>query len=111
MDKQGSLFPETRYPQVPGWKGTDTSLDAARHVAGDLSHRQTEVYESLLHVGPATMHELAKRLARSTYAIAPRLSELRDMGWIEDSKERRINSSSLRKAIVWRAVTKTGGTE
>ena len=108
MEQQGSLFPETRYPQVPGWKGTDTSLAAARFIAVNLSARQTEVYVSLRDVGPATMHDLARRLGRSTYATAPRISELRDMGLVDDSGQRKVNTSSLRTAIVWQAMPRKG---
>lgn len=73
-----------------GWKGTDTSLHAARAIqprAGTLQ----EAVLNVLRAAPAPMttEEIARSCAVDYRSIQPRISELRSMGLVRDSGIRR----------------------
>ena len=58
-----------------------------------------------IQASPLTVHECAARLDLPVSTVQPRFSELRKMGMLEDSTERRLNAASGKPAIVWQHVT------
>lgn len=90
----------TIYPHRPGAQDTDTSKQAAGAIAPDAATLRGQALAFLREV-PMTADECASRARVSILAMRPRLTELSTLGLIEDSGERRANSSG-RKAIVWR---------
>lgn len=80
-----------RYPNAPGWKGTETSREAAASVT---TH---EAYSGILAVlrchGPKTADEVAEIMGLSVLYVRPRCSEMKLKGWIEPTGVRRPNAS------------------
>lgn len=91
-----------RYPNAPGSKGTDTSLEAAEAMAPDCARLQKLALNAIVAAGVSglTAEELAARVGVDRVAIQPRTSELRLKRLIGDSGVRRRNVSGKR-AIVW----------
>jgi hypothetical protein len=95
----GDLFtPPVIYPQSAGWKGTDTSRDAASST--DASTLRALVLTFLKTHGPHTADETASGLNIDKLAIRPRFTELKLLQQIQDTTWRRLNQSGKR-AIVW----------
>ena len=91
------------YPLSPGDKGgTDTGKAAAEAMSPHMGPLHTAVMGYLAVPGPHTQDEVAKGLEASILAIRPRVSELRRLGMIQDTGDRRPNRSG-HKAIVWQA--------
>lgn len=90
-----------RYPHVAGAKTSGTSADAA--VTVDAHGLRALVLWSLASLGPRTADEVASALCLSVLSVRPRFSELRRLGRIEDTGERRTNASG-RSAAVWRVM-------
>jgi DNA-binding MarR family transcriptional regulator len=90
------------YPNAPGHRGVDTSIEAAAAIAPKLGHLQKLVLATIRDAKGygRTCNELAKVLKIDRSSIQPRTSELKLKGLIEDSKRRRRNSSGV-NAIVW----------
>ncbi len=90
------------YPETPGSKERTTSRDAAAAVAGGSSAGRDLVLQALT-AAPAglTADELAEAVGREVLYVRPRVSELRKLGLIQATKERRPNASGL-TAKVWR---------
>lgn len=109
----GFLTPDTepvaQYPHAPGHRGIDTSIAAADAVASKLGRLQAMAFDAIRTVGARglTADELCERLDLDRYTIQPRTSELRRMGKIRDSGQRRRNASN-KLAIVWVAVDEQG---
>jgi len=83
-----------------------TSIDAYREIkeSGLLSNKRLAAYEAIVKHGPCTSGELA-RVINSKHPIPqlrPRLTELREMGAIEEAEER-ICKVSGKRCIVWKA--------
>lgn len=97
MDNQAEI-----YPNSPGHRGVDTSIEAAGAIARKLGRLQTLTHKAICSAGynGATSHELCERLDMANTSIQPRISELRRMGRIKDSGQRRRNASGV-SAIVW----------
>lgn len=93
-----------RYPLVPGSKEKNgcSSLAAAR-IAPTAAQLCALCLRSLKDSGPATADELAARLDRSILTIRPRVSELNKIGKIEQTGQRRKNSSGM-SAAEWKIV-------
>lgn len=87
------------YPQAAGFKGTDTSRQAAETI--DAGTLRAKVLQTIRAHGPMTADECADHLRLSILSIRPRLSELRNLGKLRDTGERRPNVSG-RSAVVWR---------
>jgi len=87
------------YPITPGAKAEGPSADAARSV--DAHTLRTMCHHVIRAHGSRTADEIARVLGVSILSIRPRLSELRALGLVEDSGDRRKNISG-RKATVWR---------
>ena len=84
-----------------GYRGTETSQDAAAMIAGRAGTLRRLVIDILKkHKKGLTADEAAAILEESVLAIRPRFSELRQDGLIRDCGGRRPNLST-RMAIVW----------
>jgi len=94
-----------KYPETPGYKENTTSKDVAMSIKENANSIRRKVLFVLKNKGTygATTDEVASLLNISILSVRPRFSELRKSGFIEDSKERRMNESK-HKAIVWRFV-------
>ena len=95
------------YPDQPGHRHADTSADAAKAIARSSSRLQRTALFALQEVGSRglTSQELADRTGIDFASIQPRTSELRRLGLIRDSGQRRANRNGKR-AIVWVACEK-----
>lgn len=87
------------YPQVPGAKVSGTSREAAESMKEDAATLRT-LCLAFLSIYPKTADQCAAAMDQSVLSVRPRFSELRAMGLIVDTGERRLNYSG-RKAIVW----------
>lgn len=90
------------YPKTPGYKDGDTSREAAEHIAPSAAILREQVY-AVLCQKPMTADECADTLGLSCLAVRPRVTELYQLGRIEDSGIRRKNISG-RRAKVMRVV-------
>lgn len=91
----------TSYPVEAGWKEEDTSREAAETVdAVGLRALVVECLKEPSNLLGLTADECAAELELSVLAIRPRFSELRALGVIEDTGDRRLNVSG-RWAKVW----------
>lgn len=90
------------YPETPGHRFRDTSMEAAKAIAPKCGYLQRLVLAAIIDAGRygRTTHELADLLHLDSGSAQPRTSELRVMGLIADSKRRRLNKSGIR-ATVW----------
>ncbi len=106
MDNQLSWLPplaeRARYPDVPGHRHIDTSVEAADAIAPKLGRLQRLAETTIRAAGEhgLTADELAARLDMDRWSIQPRTSELRRKGLILDSGRRRPNCTG-KSAIVW----------
>jgi hypothetical protein len=91
-----------RYPNHPGHRGVETSVEAAEALAPCLGNLQKRTLATIRAAGDAglTAHETTHAIGFVREAIQPRLSELRRKRLIVDSGRRRKNLSG-KKAIVW----------
>ena len=92
------------YPDAPGYRRTDTSRAAAAAVESAASRLQAQVLAAISAAGEAgmTTNEIAAQIGVDKGSVQPRTSELRAIGSIKDSGQRRSNDSG-RRAIVWSA--------
>lgn len=90
------------YPDAPGHRGIDTSIEAADAIAPDLGRLQRLAAMAIRAAGSngLTADELAARLHLSRWSIQPRTTELQRKGFIRDSGLKRLNVTGKR-AIVW----------
>ena len=94
---------QASYPQEPGHKHTDTSLEAADSIAHQVNTLRAQCLD-ILRRASMTADEVAGALAESILTIRPRIAELRRLGMIADTGARRQNASG-RNAIVWQAIS------
>jgi predicted transcriptional regulator len=90
------------YPHAPAEGRTDTSADAASSIRTLTARVQRAAYHAIAEMGShgLTTDELAARLGMERTTVQPRTSELRRLGRIIDSGQRRHNRNGKR-AIVW----------
>jgi plasmid replication initiation protein len=90
------------YPDQPGHRDIDTSIEAASAVAQVSGPVRRMVYHAIGEVGGRglTSYELADRLRMEHGTVQPRTSELKALGFIRDTGQRRPNKRG-RNAIVW----------
>lgn len=90
------------YPDVPGHRGVETSMEAADEIATDCARLQSMALAAIRGAGSSglTADELAAKLDMNRWSIQPRTSELRAKRLIGDSGQRRRNCTGKR-AIVW----------
>jgi len=95
MSQLAADMEEAGYPYQPGWKEPTTSRDAAR-AAGKRSGTLRDAILGLMAViGSCTPDEAADNLCKTVLAIRPRFAELKALGMIEETGERRQNTSGL----------------
>jgi predicted ArsR family transcriptional regulator len=89
-------------PNLHGFKGSDgTSYESAVTAATTSAERRQTILALLTWDGQGmTADEIADALGYSVLAIRPRVSELRNMGLIEPTGERRRNASGMSAAVV-----------
>ena len=99
------------YPDEPGHRGVDTSIEAANAIAPIQGRLQRMVLLAIQEAGVRglTAQEIADRLGLDLVSVQPRTTELRRKHLIHDSGERRPNRRGNR-SIVWVAVN-SGGRE
>jgi hypothetical protein len=90
------------YPDAPGHRHVETSVEAADAIAPVLGRLQRLAETTIRAAGERglTADELAARLAMTRWSIQPRTTELKRKGIIRDSGQRRQNTTGKR-AIVW----------
>lgn len=97
MNAEPDLF-QFGYPHSPAYRvGSDTSFAAAESV--DASTLRARVLAEL-RKAPGTADEIAARLGLSILSTRPRLTELKRMGRICDTGERRPNASGRSAAVL-----------
>jgi hypothetical protein len=98
------LAPEI-YPESPGWRDASTSKEAAERVAQGAPSLRKRVLK-LISESPegVAVHEAARLLKVPVPSLQPRFSELRRLGEIRPSGQRRTNDSGM-SAHVWIAKT------
>lgn len=88
------------YPNAPGWKGQETSRQAAESMKAKAPTIQQRII-GLLHPALAlTPDEAAEMLGLPIWTVRPRFSELGKQGKLVDTGRRRRNESG-KSAIVW----------
>jgi len=92
---------DDRYPTHPGSRGPDgTSQLAAVEMARHAQPLRRRALETLNRIGPATALEVCEASKVSREAMHPRLSELRALGYVEATGERRRNPSGKSAAVL-----------
>lgn len=92
------------YPNIPGWKGCDTSRDAALAIARTAKTIRADVLRLYVNFYPRalTADQIAAELGANILTIRPRVSELHMARLLERVPERRKNESGM-TAACWRA--------
>ena len=99
------------YPDAPGYRTPGPSQDAARAMRGRVRSLRQQVLTLLRqHRAGLTTDEILDRLNLSRPSGQPRVSELRRMGEIVATGERRQNSSGM-TATVWKIAPPLPGDE
>ena len=81
---------------------TDTQLESWEEVKKNLTKRQRQVFE-VIEKAPSTGCEVGWKLNAAESAwVTARIAELRHLGLVEDSTERRRNLDSKKNNIIWR---------
>ena len=89
------------YPNHPGAKGSDgTSQDAAAAIAPSAKHLRGLAMRCLAKLGNATPLEAIELANVPRESLQPRFSELRAMGFVEATGERRRNPSGKYAAVL-----------
>lgn len=93
---------EDDYPNTPGHRGVDTSMEAAEKVASIAPAIREKVLQGVAAAGAAglTVLEGCQQFGWDRHGAQPRFTELKALGKIIDSGQRRRNPSGVR-AIVW----------
>ena len=89
------------YPNSPGAKGPDgTSQAAANAMRPSVSHLRRLALRTLGQLGAATVLEAVPIAGVTRESLQPRFSELRAMGLVEATGERRRNPSGKSAAVL-----------
>jgi hypothetical protein len=93
-----------RYPHAAGHYDIDTSIAAADIINKKLPHLQASVMAAIAGAGKrgTTADEVAALLGWERHRVRPRISELRRLGQIGDSGQRRPSDMGV-NSIVWAA--------
>lgn len=89
------------YPAQPGYKAPGPSREAAEAIRPTAATLRELCLRMLRRYGDLTADEAAAFCNQSVLGIRPRFSELKEMGLIEKTGERRKNASGM-SATVWR---------
>lgn len=96
--------PPPAYPDHAGFKEKGgTSEEAALAIESKAATLRGQVLRLLQSGQHLTADEIAQRLEEGILSIRPRVSELKKLGLIEKTGDRRPNASGM-NAAVWRAV-------
>jgi hypothetical protein len=92
------------YPDVPGWKGTETSREAAKAIAPAAKTLRERILVLMREIAPEalTADQIAIRIDRGPFSVRPRVSELAADGKLQSVEERGKNESGM-SATKWRA--------
>jgi len=90
------------YPAHPGHKAPGTSAESAQRMAGTAELLRTKAL-ALLKGAALTADEVAQAIGETVLSIRPRISELKRMGLIVATSQRRPNISG-HSAAVWQAI-------
>ena len=95
-------FDFSEYPNAPGHRGIETSVQAADDLAPRLGRLQVMVRAAIEGAGwnGLTADECSEALGLDRWTVQPRTSELKAKALIKDSKRRRRNRTG-KQAIVW----------
>jgi len=90
------------YPEAPGHRYVDTSMAAADLIAPHCNRLQRKVLHGFREVGlvGATVDEMCKHLGENRYTVQPRCTELKMMGLLVDSGQRRKNASGATARVL-----------
>lgn len=93
---------DDRYPHTAGHRGLGGSVEAAAVITPKLPRLQGAVLDVLEQAGErgATGDEIAAALGWDKYRVRPRTAELRKLGRIMDSHQRRRSEAGI-ASIVW----------
>lgn len=91
-----------RYPSSPGWKGTDTSRDAAQSMKPKAKVIRQKIYDVIVMSSGLTADEACERAGVDILSGRPRVSELKLQNLIKDTGQRRPLPSG-KSGVVWRA--------
>lgn len=85
-----------------GHRGVGGSPDGARIITPHRDALWHQIMKSLESAGDQgmTSDEIAASLGWEKHRVRPRTAELRKLGWIHDSQQRRLSDSGIR-SIVW----------
>lgn len=102
LDEAHEITQPRGYPVAPGYQDTDTSKAAAKAISPAVPLLRTMVLEAITAAGTLgiTADECAIRLRLSILSVRPRFTELKLLGKIRDSGERRRNAGG-HNAIAW----------
>lgn len=89
------------YPNHPGAKVSGASQDAAESIAEHAETLRDRVDGLFSKHEGLTADECAELLGAEIWSVRPRLSELRRMGRIVETEQRRKNRSGM-TATVWK---------
>jgi len=89
------------YPTSPGFKAAGTSQEAAEAMKPTAATLRTICLTMIRRYFNLTADECAGLMNASILAVRPRITELKEMGLIEKTGERRKNASGM-SATVWR---------
>lgn len=93
-----------QYPDVPGWKRTETSREAAAAIAPNAEILRERIYQAIKAAGDRgmTADEAAAAIRSTPLASRPRITELRAMEKVKPSLiNKRRPSSTGRSSLVW----------
>lgn len=96
-----TLFDHT-YPAAPGYKDDQTSKEAAEAIAGRVHLLRNRCLTALTQ-SPMTADEVSVAIGESVLSTRPRITELLQLGKIEDTGDRRANASG-RRAKIWKVI-------
>jgi len=97
----GGTAMDNPYPNAPGVKGPDgTSQEAAAAIQPDVTRLRRLALRTLGQLGAATVLEAVPVAGVARESLQPRFSELRAMGFVEATGERRRNPSGKSAAVL-----------
>lgn len=89
------------YPMLPGSKGRDgTSQEAAEAIQPRLANLRRKAMEAIAVLGSATVLEAITAAGGTRESLQPRFSELRNLGLVKPTGERRRNPSGKWAAVL-----------
>jgi predicted ArsR family transcriptional regulator len=101
MGSMKDLLGDRPYGELPGFKVTGPSKEAAHAIAGRSGTLRERVLAMISRYPGSTADEIAEVIGETVLACRPRLSELKKLGLIEPTGERGKNVSG-QSAHKWR---------